>query len=177
MENELSGKNAIERMQASVLSMSQFAQVGTAIGSSVARVESRFSELGVRACRLYFACVLVGMLAYALVANPGDFVYDFSLVHGLVAAALYAICIWLFQKRAREARTFAIASTVACVVLSSTDMFLFGAFDVMAGRLGAPVTTAVLAAQYCLAAAVVAYLAAGEHAGRFSRHPASGTRL
>ncbi|MBP3867298.1 MAG: putative ABC transporter permease [Eggerthellaceae bacterium] len=170
MDNELTKNNELERMRTSVLGALQNMQAKTAI-PSVARVTSRAAELGVRACQAYFSCVLVVLLVYALITNPGDFAYDFSLVHGFVTAALCAVCIWLFQKRARAARTFAIASAIACVVFSVADMFLFGAFDVVAGRMGAPATVAVLAAQYCLAAAVVVCLATSATARRVLDQP------
>lgn len=121
--------------------------------------------IGVRACQAYFALVLLAALAYALVTEPGSFSYDFSLVHSFVTAALSAVCIWLFQKRVREARPFAIGTAVVCVVLSTFDMFLFGAFDVVAARIGAA-TTVVLAVQYVLAAMVVVYLAVSPTAKR-----------
>ena len=116
--------------------------------------------VGVRACQLYFVIVLLGALSYALATNPCDFAYDFSLVHGFVTAALCSLCIWLFQIRSRGGRIFAIVSAAACIGLSAADMFLFGAFDVVSGRFGAPITIAVLAAQYALGAAVIVYLAA-----------------
>ena len=171
MDNELTKNNEIERMRASVLGTLQNMQVKTAIGPGATRVGSRAIGLGVRACQLYFTCLLAGVLAYAFITNPGDFAYDFSLVHGFVTAALCAVCIWLFQKRARAARAFAIASAIACVVFSVADMFLFGAFDVVAGRVGAPETIAALAAQYCLAAAVVVYLATSATARRVLDQP------
>ena len=114
---------------------------------------------GVRACQLYFVAVLFGALAYALVTNPADFAYDFSLLHGFATAALTALSIWLIQIRARAGRVFAIVSAALCVLLSAADMFLFGAFDVVAGRLGATATTVLLVAEYALGIAVIAYLA------------------
>ena len=115
--------------------------------------------MGVRTCQLYFGVVLFGALAYALMTNPGDFAYDFSLMHGFATAALCPLCIWLLQIRAREARMFAIVSAAALVVLSVVDMFLCGAFDVVTARLGVPLTAAMLGTEYVLAAAVIAYLA------------------
>lgn len=125
---------------------------------------------GVRACQAYFALVLLAALAYALVTEPGGFSYDFSLVHSFATVALSAVCIWLFQKRVREARTFAIGAVIACVVLSASDMFLFGAFDVVAGRLGSAAIV-VLAAQYALAFAVIVYLAISPNAKRVLSMP------
>ena len=121
--------------------------------------------VGVRACQAYFVLVLLAALAYALVTEPGSFSYDFSLLHSFATAALSAICIWLFQKHAREARTFAIGAAIACIVLSASDMFLFGAFDVVMGRLGSAAIV-VLVTQYALAIAVIAYLAASSTAKR-----------
>lgn len=128
-------------------------------------------ELGVRACQFYFVVVLLGALSYALITNPGDFAYDFSLVHGFVTAALCTVCVWLLQKRASEGRTFAIASAVACVLLSVVDMFFCGAFDVVSARLGMPLTAALLAAEYALAVAVIAYLAASSAAQQALSQP------
>ncbi|MBR0404262.1 MAG: putative ABC transporter permease [Eggerthellaceae bacterium] len=121
--------------------------------------------VGVRACQAYFAFVLLAALAYALATEPGDFSYDFSLLHGFATAALSAVCIWLFQKHAREARTFAIGAAIACVALSISDMFLFGAFDVVTARLGFAAIVA-LAMQYALAVAVIVCLAASPTAKR-----------
>ena len=159
MENELPKLSASERISTGFLSAFQRAQFSTATASIASRMRNRSHNLGIRSCQLYFAVVLGAALVYALITDPGDFAYDFSLVHGFITAVLCAVCIWLFQKRAVEARTFAIASAVVCVVASSVDMFLFGAFDVVAARLGALPTTVVLAVQYCLAAAVTVYLA------------------
>lgn len=159
MESELSKSSSVEQIRAGLLDVLQRLQPDQAFSSIAARVKVCSSVLGIRACQLYFVAVLAGALGYVLITNPGDFAYDFSLVHGFATAALCAICIWLFQKRAREARTFAIASAITCVVLSSADVFLFGAFDVVAARFGAPATIAILAVQYCLAVAVVVYLA------------------
>ena len=103
--------------------------------------------------------MLLGALAYALITNPCDFAYDFSLVHGFGTAALSGLCIWLLQIRAREGRIFAIASAAICIALSSADMFLCGEFDTVAGRLGIPATAAFLAVKYLLGVAVIAYLA------------------
>ena len=121
--------------------------------------------VGVRACQAYFILVLLAALTYALVTEPGNFTYDFSLVHGFATAALSAVCIWLFQKRVCEARSFAIGAAIACIVMSASDMFLFGAFDVVASRFGL-VTTVMLAAQYALAVAVIVYLAVSPTAKR-----------
>ena len=159
MENELTKLSASERISVGLLSVFEQVQAKTATAAIALRTRSHALDLGVCACQLYFAAILAGALAYALVTNPGDFAYDFSLVHGFITVALCAVCIWLFQKRAKEARTFAITTAVACAMLSSVDMFLFGAFDVVAVRLGAIPTVAVLAVQYCLAAAVIVYLA------------------
>ncbi|MBR3181748.1 MAG: putative ABC transporter permease [Eggerthellaceae bacterium] len=159
MENELTKLSASERISVGLLSVFEQVQAKTATAAIALRTRSHALDLGVCACQLYFAAILAGALAYALVTNPGDFAYDFSLVHGFITVALCAVCIWLFQKRAKEARTFAITTAVACAMLSSVDMFLFGAFDVVAARLGAIPTVAVLAVQYCLAAAVIVYLA------------------
>ena len=158
-ENELTKLSASVQVSVGFRDVLGRVRIGAAAELVASCVKNCSFELGIRACQLYFAAVLAGALAYAFATNPGDFAYDFSLVHGFVTAALCAVCIWLFQKRAREARTFAIASAIACVVLSSIDMFLFGAFDVVAARLGAPAPIVILATQYCLAAAVVAYLA------------------
>ena len=171
MEKELSTLDEGERVSVALLNVPLRKQTGTATVSCASRAKSRTLELGIRVCQLYFAAVLAGALAYALVTDPGDFAYDFSLVHGFVTAALCAICVWLFQKRAREARTFAIASAVACVVLSSADMFLFGAFDVVVARLGTPATSAFLAVQYCAAAAVIIYLATSATVRNALRQP------
>ena len=119
---------------------------------------------GARACQLYFAGVLIVALTYALITNPCDFPYDFSLVHGFVTAALCSVCVWLFQIRAKEGRVFAIASAVVCAVLSAVDMFCFGEFAIVSARLGVPLTAAVLTIKYLLALAVVAYLAASPKA-------------
>ena len=161
MDNELIKQRASERISIGTLNVFQNAQNGVAAAFAPITEWSKSWALGlgVRACQLYFVVVLAAALAYAFATNPGDFAYDFSLVHGFVTAALCTVCIWLFQKHAREARTFGIAAAVACVVLSVTDAFLFGAFDVVAGRLGTPATIAILVAQYLCAAAVVFYLA------------------
>ena len=161
MDNELIKQRASERINTGILNVFQNTQNGVAAAFAPITEWSKSWALGlgVRACQLYFVVVLAAALAYAFATNPGDFAYDFSLVHGFVTAALCAVCIWLFQKHAREARTFGIAAAVACVVLSVTDAFLFGAFDVVAGRLGTPATIAILVAQYLCAAAVVFYLA------------------
>ena len=161
MDNELIKQRASERISTGILNVFQNAQNGAAAAFAPITEWSKSWALGlgVRACQLYFVVVLAAALAYAFATNPGDFAYDFSLVHGFVTAALCTVCIWLFQKHAREARTFGIAAAVACVVLSVTDAFLFGAFDVVAGRLGTPATIAILVAQYLCAAAVVFYLA------------------
>ena len=161
MDNELIKQRASERISTGILNVFQNAQNGVAAAFAPITEWSKSWALGlgVRACQLYFVVVLAAALAYAFATNPGDFAYDFSLVHGFVTAALCTVCIWLFQKHAREARTFGIAAAVACVVLSVADMFLFGAFDVVAARLGAPATITLLVIQYCLAAAVVFYLA------------------
>ena len=121
---------------------------------------------GVRACQVYFALVVAGALAYALITAPGNFAYDFSLVHGFVTVMLSAVCLWMLQIRAREGRAFAIGSAIACVALSVADMFAFGAFDVVAARAGVPATVAALTAQYVLGAVVVIYLAASPNAKR-----------
>ena len=168
MDNEFAKLNESKRISAGLLGVLNRVQVGlkgaavalaTPIASIASRVRNWPLDLGIRACQLYFVAVLAGALAYALTTNPGDFAYDFSFVHGFITAALCVICIWLFQERVGEVRTFAIASAVACVALSCSDMFLFGAFDVVAARLGAPVTITILATQYLLAAAVAIYLA------------------
>ena len=159
MENEFTESSVSERMRVGFFNALQQVPLMTAAISSASRARVHDLALGIRGCQLYFIAVLAGALAYALVTDPGDFAYDFSLVHGFATAALCAVCIWMFQKRAKEARVFAIASVIACAALSAADMFLFGAFDVVAARLGVPATIAVLAVQYCLAAAVVAYLA------------------
>ena len=130
----------------------------------------RFVGVGVRACQAYFGLVLLAALAYALLTEPGSFSYDFSLVHSFATAALSAVSVWLFQKRVREARMFAIGAAIACVVLSVSDMFLFGAFDVVVARLG-PATIVVLAVQYALAAAVIVYLAVSPTAKRMLSAP------
>ena len=122
--------------------------------------------VGLRLCQAYFAAVLAGALGYALVTAPGDFAYDFSLVHALVLAALTSVCIWMFQKRAAEARTFAAGTLVAIAALSVADMFLFGAFDVVAARIGAAPTAIALIVQYSAAAAVATYLAVSPRAER-----------
>ena len=124
------------------------------------RAHAHATGIGVRLCQLYFAALMAGSLAYALITDPGDFAYDFSLVHGFATTALSMICIWMIRKRMRMARSFAIASAAACAALSAVDMFLFGAFDVVAARLGAPTVLAALGTQYAAAAAVIAYLAA-----------------
>ena len=164
MDNELTKQSASERISAGVLNTFRRAQAGTVAVSVALREKTSVQNLGIRACQLYLVAVLAAALAYAFVTNPGDFAYDFSLVHGFATAALCSVCVWLLHKRVREARTFAIASAVACVVLSSVDMFLYGAFDVVAARLGAPATIAILVAQYCLATAMVVYLAASKTA-------------
>ena len=120
--------------------------------------------VGLRLCQAYFMAVLAGALGYALVTAPGDFAYDFSLVHGFVMAAMTCVTIWLMQKRAVEARTFAIGTAIACTALSVADMFMFGAFDVVAARFGAALTAGVLSAQYSAAAATVTYLAVSQRA-------------
>ena len=122
-------------------------------------VGPRVLGIGVRACQFYFGFVLIAALAYALVTAPSDFAYDFSLVHGFATAALAAVNVWLFQKRAASARYFAFGSIIALGVLSVADMFLFGAFDVVAARFGEPFTGIALIVQYSLGAAVCAYLA------------------
>ena len=159
MENELSKLSATERMRKSLLDVFQRRQIGAVFAPIASRTKDFTLDLGIRACQLYFIVLLAGALGYAFITNPGDFAYDFSLVHGFVTAALCTVCIWLFQKHAKEARTFAIASAIACAVLSFADMFLFGAFDVVAARLSVPATAVILAIQYCLATAVIVYLA------------------
>ena len=114
--------------------------------------------VGLRLTQLYFVALLVCALGYALITNPSNFVYDFSMVHALTLAALTSVTIWLLHKRAVEARTFAIATAIACIILSVADMFMFGAFDVVAARLSAPTTAILLGVQYALAAAVITYL-------------------
>ena len=161
MDNELIKQRASERISPGFLNVFQNAQNGVAAAFAPITKWSKSLALGlgVRACQSYFVVVLAAALAYAFATNPGDFAYDFSLVHGFVTAALCVVCIWLFQRHAREARTFGIAAAVACVVLSVADAFLFGAFDVVAARLGVPATIAILVVQYLCAAAVVVYLA------------------
>jgi len=175
MENDLFKLSASERISVGLLNVFQRAQAIAATASIALRAKTCFPNLGIRACQLYFCAVLAAELAYAFATNPSDFAYDFSLVHGFVTAALCAICIWLFQKRVRETRTFAIATAVACVVLSSADMFLFGAFDVVAGRLGMSATLAILATQYCLATAAVVYLATSSSARSALQQPLDHT--
>ena len=121
-------------------------------------------SIGMRLCQFYFVALLAGSLAYALITDPGNFAYDFSLVHGFATTALSIICLWMIRKRARAARTFVIATAAVCAALSILDMFLFGAFDVVAARLGAPAVFAVLGVQYAGAAAVIAYMAFSPHA-------------
>ena len=130
--------------------------------NSGARAEMKTRPLGagVRACQAYFAAVLLGALSYALATNPGDFVYDFSLIHGFATAALATLCVWLIQIRAREGRVFAMVSSAVCILLSAADMFLFGAFDVVSGRFGVPLTAGILAAEYVLGLVVIVCLAA-----------------
>ena len=159
MEEASTRQSWVQRFREAICAFSAFEDGGRAKRKPKDEPRARALGAGVRACQLYFGAVLLGALGYVLATNPGDFAYDFSLVHGFATAALCTVCIWLFQKRAREARTFAMASAIACVALSATDMFLCGAFDVVAARLGAPATVFALAAEYALAAVVVAYLA------------------
>ena len=158
MEEETVRPSAIQRAQEVALDMTRPAL------ESWARASERAMGLGMRGCQAYFAAILTGTLAYALITAPADFAYDFSLVHGFAMAALCCVCIWLIQKRAASARHFAIATAIACAALSATDMFLLGAFDVVAARLGGPFTSAMLAAQYSFGAMTCAYLATSTRA-------------
>jgi len=90
---------------------------------SVVAAKARMG-VGVRLCQGFFVLVLLAMLGYALMTNPSDFTYDFSLVHSFVVVALASVCVWLFQKRASPARTFGIATAVTFMVLSAFDMFV-----------------------------------------------------
>ena len=168
MDNETVRSDALQRMQETVAAAFNPMLAGVAQARSRVRAQSRERALGfgVRACQLYFGVVLLGTLSYALITNPGDFAYDFSLVHGFATAALATVCIWLFQKRASSARHFAVLSAVAIVAMSISDMFLFGAFDVVAGRLGASFTAGVLVAQYAAVSAAGVYLIASPVAKR-----------
>lgn len=114
---------------------------------------------GLRGCQLYFVAVLIGLLSYALIIPPAAFAYDFSFINAFVTTTLSTICIWMLQQRMRAARTVAIASLVFIIVVSTVDMFLLGAFNVVTDRLGAPLAAGLLIAQYSLAAACIVYLA------------------
>ena len=165
MNNETVGQTVAQRMQTTARSM--WGAITSSGTKAVARTRERTREglgVGVRACQLYFVAVLACALAYALITAPADFAYDFSLVHGFATAALASVAIWLFQKRAAAARTFGIVAALVCVGLSLIDMFLFGAFDVVAARLGSVATNALLVAQYAFAAALCAYLGTSPHA-------------
>ncbi len=129
-------------------------------------VSNARAGIGIRLTQLYFALVLAGALAYALMTAPADFAYDFSLIHGMATTALCAVTIWLLQKRYTTARPFAIGVAIACVVMSAIDMFALDAYAVVADRLGAFLTSALLMAEYAGAAAVVAYLASSPQAKR-----------
>ena len=159
MESESAELGGVQRVSEGFRSLVRSVSYGSrTMKPSMDTVHLRSVGVGVRACQAYFVIVLVAALAYALVTEPGGFSYDFSLVHCFATTALSAVCIWLFEKRVCEARTFAIGASIACVVLSVFDMFLFGAFDVVVDRLG-PAAIAALAVQYALAVAIVVYLA------------------
>ena len=125
---------------------------------SRAKAKARLSW-GIRACQLYFALTLACALGYALITAPADFAYDFSLTHGMFAAAGSLVVVWLFQKRSETAIPAGIGVACANVVFSVVDMFLLGAFDVVSARLGEAATFGFLAVQYVGAVAVIGYLA------------------
>lgn len=120
--------------------------------------------VGVRLCQAFFVFVLLAMLGYALMTNPSDFTYDFSLVHSFVVVALASVCLWMFQKRASLARTFGIATAVTFMVLSAFDMFVCGGFEAAALQVGPETVASFLCAEYAAAAMVVTYLAVSPRA-------------
>ena len=157
---EVSQKNWVQQAREAVVSSaSSLMDKSRSVG-----VQSKGMGVGLRLSQAYFALVLLAALAYALATAPGNFAYDFSLVHSFAIAALTTVCVWLFQKRASTARTFGIATAVACMVLSAFDMFAFGAFESAAAQIGPEAVAFALSGEYAAAAAVIVYLAVSQRA-------------
>ena len=100
METESAKVDVVQRV--SEVSRSLVRSVSYEIREKMASRDSARQRLigaGVRACQAYFGLVLLAALAYALVTEPGNFSYDFSLVHSFATAALSAVSIWLLQKQ------------------------------------------------------------------------------
>ncbi len=121
-------------------------------------------NIGVWVSQLFFVCILAGALAYAFITAPADFAYDFSLIHGMLTAALSAVTLWLFFKKAAFARAFGICTALAIIAMSASDMFLLGAFSVVSSRLSMGATISLLSVEYAGALFVVLYLAFSKHA-------------
>ena len=135
----------------------EYAQL-TNNASSTATVGSM--DIRLRLVQLYYVGVLVLGTLFAAFTNPANLedVYDLSMFRAVFQMATSAQAIWLIQRRSKHARTFCIATTSICIVLSAIDLFLCDGKTYVYDRMGYMGGIALVAVEYVAAAVVVSYL-------------------
>ena len=128
--------------------------------------------LGVRLCQAYFAFGMALALVFGFLCSPHLFDYDISMIRVLLLMAGGTVTMWLMSQRANSARAVGAITALVCAALALVDHAAFGALDTLAGYIGQPATTAIMAVEYAGAVAVAAYLLLSPQAKRtFNRPP------
>lgn len=125
----------------------------------------------VRLVEVYYAAVILSVLAFALFIPADDFLYDASLVRILVVMAASPCALWLIERRARAARRFVIATTIVVMVATVADIAFGCASAFVLDHMGMPLFVAAAACYFCASVAVVGYFAWSAHVRRIFVEP------
>lgn len=138
--------------------MAVFAAEGPAVEAPMERTRTREFAGGMIAAIAYYAITLLVGLGFAAVTDPADFRYDFSMLRAIVYMATSAQAVWLLVKRADVARHFCIIATCVNLAITVLDLFVFGAFDEIAARIGFAGAATFVGIELAAGAAIAIYL-------------------
>ena len=121
--------------------------------------EVRSVPKGVLLSVLYYVAIIVVCSVQSALMDRDTFVYDLSMLRGILCMVVSVCAVWLLVIRAHSARLFCIAGTSAVIALSVIDDAFCGAYAGIAAVTGDMPAWLLLGLEYLMGLVVVYYCA------------------
>ena len=121
--------------------------------------EVRSVPKGILFSVLYYATVILVCAIQSAIMDRDEFVYDLSMVRGILTMVVSVCAIWLLVIRAHSARLFCAIGTAVTIGLSIVDDAFFGAYAGIASVTGPIPAWLILGLEYAAGLVVVHYFA------------------
>ena len=121
-------------------------------------VDKTSRSIGFRICQSYFIILMALALAFGAACPPARFDYDISLLRVLVLMVGGTVTLWLMSRSGKNARPVGAVTAGIFIVLTSIDMFCYGAQQEIAGRFGWALSVVLYAFELIGSLYVVGYM-------------------